>query len=129
MSSDKSQASLKKAAENFRETMVSEFELEADFVDTVVGMFTTCASPLCEAAPAAAKTTRKPKAASDEAKPKRKKSAYNVFVREQMSSEEIKAVPHKEKMGRIAGMWAGLSPEDKEAFKAKADSENAEVVA
>lgn len=120
-----------KAADEFRTEVTNSYEMDSDFIDAVVAMFVKHASTLYSApaeAPAPAKAPRKTAAkaatAPGEPKPTRKKSAYNVFVRQQMATEAIKLVPHKEKMGQIAACWGALTPEEKAEFTELARQEN-----
>jgi hypothetical protein len=66
-----------------------------------------------------------PAAASpeQEQKQKRKKSAYNVYVREMMQHPDISSLNHKEKMVAIAARWKGMSDEDRALYATKAASE------
>jgi hypothetical protein len=123
--SDKS-AALTAAADAFRKAVSSEYELDSDFVDTLVKMFSTCAKDLCTVEAPVAKAPRKAaaKSAPAEGKPTRKKSAYNVYVRQQMSTDAIKNVPHKEKMGQIAASWKALTAEEQAEYKEQARLEN-----
>jgi len=119
MPADKVAEAVQKAQEAFRTEVTETYELDEEFVDSLVEMFTKHSTPLTEVAP---KRSRASKASGD--KPRRKKSAYNVFVREKMATDEIKTVPHKEKMSHIAALWAEVTDDEKEEFKAKANEEN-----
>ena len=124
-----------KASEAFRESVAAQFELESDFLDTITELFVKAAQPLAEAAPAAKKGGRVAAAASSEAAPAaakaarapRKKSAYNVYVREMMKTESIQALDHKQKMGAIAKSWNELGDEGKKEYTDLANSENVEL--
>lgn len=121
-------AAVTKASEDFRQEVTNSYEMDDIFIDAVVAMFVKHASGLCAPveAPAAKAPRKAAKAAAAPGEPKtsRKKSAYNVYVRQQMSTAEIKGVPHKEKMGKIAQSWAALSEEEKAEYKEMARQEN-----
>jgi hypothetical protein len=72
-----------------------------------------------KAAVSKSKKRIKPQAAEDETKAKKPKSAYNVYVSQQMA--KIKAeqpeIPHKDRMAIIGLSWKGLSEKEKLAFK------------
>lgn len=55
----------------------------------------------------------------------RKTSAYNVYVKEKMQQEDIKATPQKEKMVKIGAMWKQLDDTGKGPYKTQADALNA----
>ncbi len=55
----------------------------------------------------------------------RKTSAYNVYVKEKMQEDTVKAAPQKQKMGLIGAMWKQLDDAGKAPFKVKADALNA----
>lgn len=121
MPADKSTDRLTAAEETFKLLLEEQYELETDFVATVCGLFRKAAEPLAEAS-AAPKRTR---AASNKPKKTRKKSAYNVFVREMMKSDEIKDRDHREKMGAIAKLWKDLGDEARAPYTEMANDENA----
>eukprot|EP00808_Paulinella_micropora_P022226 g81771.t1 len=56
----------------------------------------------------------KPKPAEETVKQKRTRapSKYNAYFQEKMKEEEIKKLPHKERMQRIGEMWKN----DKESY-------------
>jgi hypothetical protein len=120
-----------KASEVFRESVAANFELEADFLNTITELFVKAATPLVDvnatatASASTKKTTRN--AQQTEAKPRtpRKKSAYNVYVREQMKTADIQGVDHKQKMGAIAARWNALTEEQKKVYTDMASNENA----
>lgn len=131
MPSDKTNDRLAVAEESFRAQIVAQYELDADFVNAVCGFFRTSAEPLLEGgvAPKRARATATATAtadASSAAKPKksRKKSAYNVFVREMMKSADVQKLDHKEKMGAIAALWKGLGDDSKVQYTDLAKTEN-----
>jgi hypothetical protein len=66
----------------------------------------------------------KGKSASDAPKKPRKTSAYNVYVKKMMQSDDVKAVAQKEKMTKIGAMWKALTEDQRAAYKADADAEN-----
>lgn len=57
-------------------------------------------------------------------KPKkpRKTTAYNVYVKEMMQDEKVKAVEQKAKMTVIGNMWKALTPEQKAPYQVRANS-------
>lgn len=118
-----------KAAQAFRASIAEEYELESDFLDTMERLFVKAATPLASVAEAAGKKAAR--AAKDTAPAKvrapRKKSAYNVYVREQMKTAEIQAISHKEKMSAIASGWNGLNDEQKKVYADLATGENLET--
>lgn len=123
MPADKNTERLTAAEETFRKLVLDQYELEEDFVSTVCGFFRKAAEPLAESA-AAPKRTR---AASSKPKKQRKKSAYNVYVREMMKTEDIQKLNHKEKMGAIATLWKSLSLDDRTPYTDMAKVENDEA--
>ncbi len=132
-------ASVTKAAETFRESVADNFELETEFLDTISELFVKAASPLAEAAakkaaraaavPPASATGSSEPAAEPKPRAPRKKSAYNVYVREQMKTSDIQGVDHKQKMGAIAARWNALSEEQKKVYADMATGENGEPTA
>lgn len=72
----------------------------------------------------ASKDPKEAKEAKKVSKP-RKTSAYNVYVKEMMQTESIKAVPQKEKMSKIGQEWKVLTEAAKAAYKTRADEQNA----
>jgi len=123
-------ATVTKAAQDFRASIAEEYELESDFLDTMERLFVKAATPLASVAEAAGKKAAA-RAAKDAAPAKvrapRKKSAYNVYVREQMKTAEIQAISHKEKMSAIASGWNGLNDEQKKVYADLATGENLET--
>jgi hypothetical protein len=123
-------ATVTKASETFRESVAANFELEADFLNTITELFVKAAAPLAAEAKKSAASRTQSVAGSEAAKaePKarapRKKSAYNVYVREQMKTADIQGVDHKQKMGAIAGRWNALSEEEKKIYADMANGEN-----
>lgn len=120
MPADKSTERLSTAEETFRKLVLDQYELEEDFVSTICGFFRKAAEPLAEAS-AAPKRSR---VASNKPKKQRKKSAYNVYVREMMKDEDIQKLDHREKMGAIAVLWKGLDDEAKTPYADMAKVEN-----
>lgn len=119
MPADKVAEALDNATAAFRDSLISSYDLDDEVVDAICDIFKTSASPLAAAAPKRSRAK-----SGDKKQTKRRKSAYNVYVREQMRTDEIKAVPHKEKMGQIALSWKTLSDEEKEQYQLKANEEN-----
>lgn len=75
-------------------------------------------------APPSQSASRTPNAAPAPGEPSRKKSAYIVYVHQQLSTPEIKRLTHKEKMNKIALNWKAQSAEQKEKYKEMARQEN-----
>lgn len=131
---------LEAAVKNFRERLLTTYELEDQFIDSVCDLFRETATPLLEVAPvraragraavssAAATTTpaagAEAVAAGKPAKKGRKKSAYNVYVREMMKTTEIQSLDHKMKMSAIATEWKKLDTENKAVYTNLANAEN-----
>jgi hypothetical protein len=67
---------------------------------------------------------KEPKDPKKVSKP-RKTSAYNVYVKEMMQTDGIKAVPQKEKMSKIGQEWKTLSDAAKGTYKTLAEAQNA----
>lgn len=116
---DKTHDRLVAAEETFRAALTSQYDLESEYIDAFCKVFRETVSPLL----AETTTTRRARGSS---KPKklRKKSAYNVYVREMMMTEGIKSLDHKKKMGAIAGKWRELTDDDKVPYTEKATAEN-----
>ncbi len=113
--------SVTKASEAFRFAVAENFELDTEFLDNITELFVKHAAPLVKktavpASPAAEEKVRAP----------RKKSAYNVYVREQMKTVDIQGVDHKQKMGAIASRWNSLTEEQKKVYADMAAGENGE---
>lgn len=117
-----------KASLAFRAAVADQFELEPEFLDTVCDLFIKAALPLTENVPVAKKVPAAKADAPVKTRQPRKKSAYNVFVREQMKSDAIKPIDHKDKMGAIAKSWKELSETDKKRYTDLANDENKTVV-
>lgn len=120
MPADKSTDRLTAAEESFKTLLLEQYDLESDFVAAICSIFRKAAEPLAEAAPA--KRTRG--SAANKPKKTRKKSAYNVFVREMMKTEEIKDLDHKQKMGAIAKLWKDLGDTERTPYADMANDEN-----
>jgi hypothetical protein len=123
---DKTTDRLSLSEETFRKLVLDQYDLEDDFVNNICGYFRTAAEPLLEGT-----GTSKRGARSGTSRPKkqRKKSAYNVYVREMMKTEDIQKLNHKEKMGAIAALWKGLSDPDRTPYASMADTENTDSTA
>lgn len=124
MPNDKSTERVAAAEETFRKLVLDQYDLEDDFVSAMCGFFRTAVEPLSEVSV----TTKRPRAAASGDKPKklRKKSAYNVYVREMMKTKDIQELDHKQKMGAIATVWKTLNDEDKTPYTKMANDENTE---
>lgn len=131
----------------FTNQVRAKYDLGEDFITEISKMMTGVLTPYHifstpQTAPKAPRT-KKAKAAAEtdgaaetgtgaastsvasDAKKQRKASAYNIYVKEKMQEEAVKAVPQKEKMGMIGKMWAALSAEQKLTYSAQADAQNA----
>jgi len=120
---EKTNDRLAAAEASFKTMVLEQFDLESDFVDTLCSMFRKAADSLCEGSAA---PKRRSAAASASSKPKksRKKSAYNVFVREMMKTEDIRDLDHKQKMGAIAKLWKELDEAERAPYADLAKDEN-----
>ena len=137
MSDQSVPANVSKAAEFFRDSVAAQFELEADFLNVLGSLFIAAATPLTSTQTAG--SSKKSRAASSsaagasaepkqKAKNNRKKSAYNVYVSEQMKTDSIKAINHKQKMSAIASSWNLLSEEQKKVYADQASGEHEAAV-
>jgi hypothetical protein len=125
MPSDKSTERVAAAEEIFRNLVLNQYDLEEDFVSAICGFFRTAAEPLAESSA----TPKRSRATTGKPKKARKKSAYNVYVREMMKTDDIQKLNHKEKMGAIASCWKELNDDDKTPYTKMANDENAETIA
>jgi hypothetical protein len=59
----------------------------------------------------------------------KKLSGYNLFLKEKMAQLKTENVPSGERMGKVGGLWKGLSDADKKIWndKAKADDSTTAV--
>jgi hypothetical protein len=122
---------MEQAVSGFRASVVGDYELDAEIVDQLCNLFQKNAAlllsekavkvkkaadekpvkPVKPVKPASEKAEKSEKPATEKAP--RKKSAYNLFVKEKMQDETIKSLNHKDKMKRIAEMWQTC---DKETY-------------
>lgn len=106
-----------KVVDEFRRCVTETYELD----DEVVGS-------LCNFVGAAIKTVGVPTGRGRTRRAtttKRKKSGYNVFVRNMMSSDaDIMKLDHRQKMAAIGARWKGLSEEERTEFNDLAKEEN-----
>jgi hypothetical protein len=125
-----------KASTVFRESVAAQFELENDFLDTITELFVKAASTISvsveQGSEAPKKGAKQQKAGAAEVaaaakRAPRKKSAYNVYVREMMKSSDVQALDHKQKMGAIASSWNALTEEQKKVYTDLANNENVET--
>jgi hypothetical protein len=121
--------SLQTASETFRASIAEEYDLESDFLDAMTRLFVKAATPLVSEATTQKAGKGSKAAVREPTKPRapRKKSAYNVYVREQMKTAEIQAIDHKEKMSAIAAGWNALTDEQKKVYADMATGENVEA--
>ena len=110
--------------------LTGSYELDADFIanvkkalQQVLKKYYIYDSPqqVVEATGGASGKKKEKKEKTD--KKPRKKSAYNIFVKEKMP--EFKEVPHGERMGKIGALWKSLDEAGKQPFQTKADEVNA----
>ena len=105
-----------KVVQVFRKSVAENYELDDD---TIISLSEFVRKALEKVQPPAARRTR------SKQKQRRKKSSYNMFVREMMKDEQIKQLGHKNKMSAIGSRWTALSDEDKEPYQSMANDENA----
>lgn len=118
---DKTSDRLTTAEQSFKTLLLERYELESDFVDSICDIFSKVVEPLLETGT----TSKRTRTASSKAKKPRKKSAYNVFVREMMKTDDIKELDHKQKMGAIAKLWKDLDASSRSPYTDMANDENA----
>jgi hypothetical protein len=106
----------------FRDLVEKQYDLESDFIDKLCEFFAVAAEKLGSGT--VAKASKASPAAAGKPKQRRKKSAYNLYVREMMKTDEIQQLDHHEKMGAIARQWKSLSAEDKVEYTDMAATEN-----
>jgi hypothetical protein len=121
MPSDKKTEAVTAAEVVFRKSVEDQYELTKEFVDDVCVKFCAAVQSLAESATSAAPKRR----STSKPKKQRKKSAYNVYVREMMKTEKIQELNHKQKMGAIADEWKLLEDADKVPYNEMAAVENA----
>ena len=121
---EKSNDRLSAAEASFKSMVLEQFDLEADFVDTLCGMFRKAADSLSEGGAAPKRRSAASSSASSKPKKSRKKSAYNVFVREMMKTDDIRDLDHKQKMGAIAKLWKELDEAERAPYADLAKDEN-----
>lgn len=134
------------ARDAFRSLIVDNYEMDGEFVDKVCEFWTQTVTSLLETVPVAAttvsvaatpkkRTTKTNSAAttdstlveSDKPKQRRKKSAYNVYVREMMKTDDIQQLDHRQKMRAIADQWRTLDDVGKATYVSIAAVENETV--
>lgn len=124
MPADKKTELVDQVEETFRKRMLETYDLEDAFVNDICSMVRDAVESLATTASAAPKS--RARNTQSKAKKQRKKSAYNVYVREMMKTEDIQKLNHKEKMGAIAALWKQLDGEAKSPYTDMANVENAE---
>lgn len=128
------------ARDAFRSLVNDNYELDAEFVDKLCEYWTQTTSPLLAitAVVAPVQVSSAPlkkgrgktlvssvdETVADKPKQRRKKSAYNVYVREMMKTNDIQQLDHKHKMGAIADQWRALNDEGKAEYVNMAANEN-----
>jgi hypothetical protein len=134
---------VEKATESFRKLVLASYELDDAFVDAICGFYTKTVTELLAGLPApkpakvrgasAAAAAAAPSSSVEAAEPakkekavkgSRKKSPYNIFVREMMKTAEVQSLDHKQKMGAIAGKWKSLDEGSKAEYTRLANEEN-----
>lgn len=103
--------------ELFRSKLVEKYSLDEPVVKDICALL---GESVTEAGvPAAGKRQRRAGTT------RRKKSGYNVYVREKMAEdEEIKQLSHREKMAAIGARWKALTDDEKQEYNDKAQTEN-----
>ena len=131
---------VEKATESFRKLVLASYELDDAFVDAICGFYTKTVTELLAGLPAPKPTKARGASAAQAApssvevaepakkekavKGSRKKSPYNIFVREMMKTAEVQSLDHKQKMGAIAGKWKSLDEGAKAEYTRLANEEN-----
>ena len=99
----------------FKKSVLAEYDLEEEVV-----------ASLCNKVKATLKKINLPPSRRQRGKnrQRRRKSAYNLFVREMMKDEKIKEHDHRDKMAAIGQRWKLIKPDEKTRFQTMADKEN-----
>lgn len=117
-------------SENVVKNFVSQYDLNDEEVITALksmivtelSKYTLSSAPTSAAPAAEGKKKRSAKgsesAPAKEDKP-RKQSGYNIFVKEMMAREDVKAVPTKERMGHVSQLWKALDEAGKKVYNDK----------
>jgi hypothetical protein len=139
MSNTENPSSLTAAAASFRAALSNDYELENDFLDAMENLFMVSARPLLTESsaiqtggtPAPKRRTKKVQttasgASDDSVKDPRRKSAYNMYVKEQMNTDDVKGIDHKKKMAHIATTWRALDEAGKKVYIDMAAAVNAQ---
>ena len=105
-----------RVVKDFRKCMTSEYDLDKEVVVSLCEMLRTS---LKKVSPPTSRRAR-----GGKTRQRRRKSAYNVYVREMMKDADIKALGHKDKMAAIGSRWKDLNDGDKEPYKTIASDEN-----
>jgi len=119
-------STLDTAVEKFKASVQSEYELDAEVVQRLCEFFRENAQGN---APKAVKAKAKGKTKAAETAPVpaapvvapvpktlRKKSAYNVYVREMMKTPDVSILNHRDKMSAIALLWKALDEPGKTKY-------------
>ena len=104
----------KNVAECFRNMVAKEYDLDEDTVKDLGEL-------VVKACDKTGEPTGKRKATK--AKRPRRKSGYNVYVREMMATDEIKKIDHRSKMTEIGRLWKALNDDERQSYNAKAAAE------
>ena len=120
MSSDKNTEKLAEAEQLFRKLVLESYDLEEDFVNVLCEYWRKSVESVVETLT----VPKRSRAASGKPKQRRKKSAYNVYVREMMKTPEIQELDHRMKMSAIAAEWKKLTVDAKTQYTDMANEEN-----
>jgi len=108
----------KKVCETFIDSVTKAYDLDEDFI-------TSLREKLNEAIQQVGVPSGRGRGGAKTTRRRKKKSGYNVFVREMMADEEIKALDHRKKMSAIGARWKSLDKEQKDEYNDMATQENA----
>ena len=119
----KTSSNLSEAQQYFRKQVLDLYDLEDDFIKKLCDAFSDACEKHLSSSNGVGKSANAAKV-STKNKTKRKKSAYNLYVREMMKTEEIQSLDHKDKMCAIAKQWKSISEVDKAKYIEMANNEN-----
>lgn len=107
--------------DHFRSAVTASFELDQESISTLCSLLSDSVKEV--GVPEAPRRRGTRKAPS---KP-RKKSAYNVFVAEQMKTDEVKALEPNQRMKHIGATWTAMEDDAKAPYSELADAANQEA--
>ena len=119
----KTSSNLSEAQQYFRKQVLDSYDLEDDFIKKLCDIFNDACEKHLNSSTGGGKsaaTTKPP----TKPKTKRKKSAYNLYVREMMKTDDVQKLDHKDKMCAIAKQWKSIDDTDKARYVEMANSEN-----